>query len=190
MQENKKNAVTKSNTLRNISKSGAATVNKSAPVVKKGKKALSAKRASAMHAVRAPRIVNVKKKDKSPFPWAMVFVAILLTGMFLFMMMNYAEVDKTRSDINDLKNQLTAMEKTEAELKVELSNKYNIGEIEQYAREELGMTNIEGEYQIITPNQEDKTEMQTYDDGEEGGFGFLLTGLGEVIEGFINGNGD
>ena len=100
-------------------------------------------------------------------------------------MMNYAEVDKYRSEINDINNKLDTMEKTKDELEVEYSNKYNIGEIEKYAREELGMTNIEGEYHIITPEHEDRTEMQNYDDGEEGGIGFLLTGFGEIFRDFL-----
>ena len=107
--------------------------------------------------------------------------------MFLFMMMNYAEVDKYRSEITELNNKLAAMEKTQDELEVTLSNKYDIGEIEKYATEELGMTKTipESNVHIITTEQEDKTEMHTYDDGEEGGFGFLLTGLGEVIRDFL-----
>lgn len=188
MQENRRNTTAKENNMRNKANNGAVVVKRSSDVARKGKKSIPAKRSSNLHAVRAPRIVNVKKKDKAPFPWSMVFVAILLTGMFLFMMMNYAEVDKYRSEITDLNNKLATLEKTEDELEVALSNKYNIGEIERYAKEELGMTNIEGEYHIITPEHEDRTEMHSYDDGEEGGFGFLLAGLGEVISDFLNGD--
>lgn len=186
MQELRTNSNSTSVTTRKKVNQGEVAVKKSASVVNRNKKSKNVKRASNLHAVRAPRIVNVKKKDKAPFPWSMVFVALILTGMFLFMMMNYAEVDKYRSEINDINNKITALEKTQDELEVTYSNKYNIGEIEKYAREELGMTNIEGEYHIITPEHEDKTEMQNYDDGEEGGFGFLLTGLGEVINDFLS----
>ena len=186
MQEMRTNSNLPSATTRKKMNNGEVTVKKSATVATRNKKSNNAKRASNLHAVRAPRVVNVKKKDKAPFPWSMVFVALILTGMFLFMMMNYAEVDKYRSEINDINQKITAMEKTQDELEVQYSNKYNIGEIEKYAREELGMTNIEGEYHIITPEHEDKTEMQEYDDGEEGGFGFLLPGFGEVIRDFLS----
>ncbi len=188
MQELRTNTTPNSAKTRNKVNMSDNSVKKSSRVANKAKKTSSGKRTSNLHAVRAPRIVNVKKKDKAPFPWSMVFVALILTGMFLFMMMNYAEVDKYRSEINDINNKLETMEKTKDELEVQYSNKYNIGEVEKYAREELGMTNIEGEYHIITPEHEDKTEMQTYDDGEEGGFGFLLTGFGEVIRDFLNGD--
>ena len=186
MQDNRINSVKNSNTPRNIKNNGASSKKRPTAVVKSGSKS-SAVRTSNLRAVRAPSIVNVKKKDKSPFPWSIVVVAVILTGMFLFMMMNYAEVDKYRSEITELNNKLTAMEKTQDELEVTLSNKYDIGDIEKYATEELGMTKTipESNIHIITTEQEDKTEMHSYDDGEEGGFGFLLTGLGEVIRDFL-----
>lgn len=188
MQERRTTSVTKSNTSRNMKNNAPAAKKSSSVVVKNGSKAVSAKRATNMRAVRAPRIVNVKKKDKAPFPWSVVVVAVILTGLFLFMMMNYAEVDKYRSEITELNNRLASMEKTQDELEVTLSNKYDIGEIEKYATDELGMTKTipESNIHIITTEQEDKTEMHSYDDGEEGGFGFLLTGFGEVIRDFLN----
>lgn len=186
MQERNTSLTTTTGT-RKKANTGDVTVKKSASVVKKRKKS-SANRASNMHAVRAPRVVNVKKKDKAPFPWSIVVVSVIITALFLFMMMNYAEVDKYRSEITELNNKLASMEKTQDDLEVTLSNKYDIGEIEKYATEELGMTkNIpESNIHIITTEQEDRTEMHSYDDGEEGGFGFLLTGLGEVIKDFLD----
>lgn len=187
MQDNRNVTVHKSNMTRKNVNNSANTAKKSASVAKRSNKSV-AKRNSNLHAVRAPRIVNVKKQDKAPFPWSIVFVAALLTGMFLFMMMNYAEVDKYRSEITDLNNKLATMEKTQDDLEVTLANKYDLGEIEKYASEELGMTKTipESNVHIITTEQEDKTEMHSYDDGEEGGFGFLLTGLGEVIRDFLD----
>ncbi len=188
MQEQRTTSVTKMNAPRNMKNNGASNTKRTSAVVKSGNKSVSAKRASNLRAVRTPSIVNVKKKDKAPFPWSIVVVAAILTGLFLFMMMNYAEVDKYRSEITELNNKLASMEKTQDELEVTLSNKYDIGEIEKYATEELGMTKTipESNIHIITTEQEDKTEMHSYDDGEEGGFGFLLTGFGEVIRDFLN----
>lgn len=180
MQEkNNKLTTTQTRKINNKNASGKKT---SAVVVKRG-----SKNVSNLRAVRAPSVVDVKKKEKAPFPWSVVMVAVIMTGLFLFMMMNYAEVDKYRSEIADLNNQLARMEKTQDDLEVTLSNKYDIGEVERYAIEELGMTKTipESNIHIITTEQIDKTEMHSYDDGEEGGFGFLLTGFGEVIRDFI-----
>ena len=184
MQENR-NVRTRTNSQ------GRKKVNNNAVAVKKvnsGEKAkrnLSANRSSNLHAVRAPHIVNIKKEDKAPFPWSVVIVAALFTGLFLFMMMNYAEVDKYRSEIADLDKQIKTLEKTQNDLEVTLDNKYDLKEVAKYATEELGMTS-EKKYNYITIEQEDRTEMYNYNDGEEGGFGFLLTGFGEVLSDFIN----
>ena len=37
---------------------------------------------------------------------------------------------------------------------------------------------------VITIDQQDKSLKNEYDDGEEGGFGYLLAGIGEVIRDF------
>lgn len=189
MQEN--NITTEmNNNSRNKTNPAAVTVKRSTSVKKRKTTAVSAKRASNLHAVRAPRVVNVKKKDKAPFPWSVVFVAILMTGLFLFMMMNYAEVDKYRSENTELSNKISSLQKTQDELEVELSNKYDQKEIREYASEELGMVHVNemptDNIHYITVEQEDITEMYEYDDGEEGGFGYLLAGLGEVISDFLN----
>lgn len=187
MQEYKTNG-NRRTTSRTEAKSAVEIAKKKNNVKKVKNKSVSKKHSANLHAVRAPRIVNVKKQDKAPFPWSIVVTALLFTGLFLFMMMNYAEVDKYRSEIAKLDSQIASMEKERDELELTLGNKYDLAEIERYASENLGMTNIvpESNIHVITIEQGDKTEMHTYDDGEEGGLGFLLTGLGEVIKDFIN----
>ncbi len=188
MQDNMNVPVNRSNNGRNRSSSAVVSAKKSVAVKKKSK-AVSIKRASNMRAVRAPKIVNVKKKDKAPFPWSVVLVSVLMTGLFLFMMMNYAEVDKYRSENTELNNKIASLQKTQDTLEVELSNKYDQKDIREYATEELDMIHVNempnSSIKYITIEQEDKTEMHTYDDGEEGGFGFLLTGFGEVLRDFL-----
>lgn len=187
--QNNTTPVNKNTNSRNNSKSAVVSAKKADAVNKNTKKSVPAKRSTPMRAVRTVEVVNVKKKDKSPFPWSVVLVAALMTALFLFMMMNYAEVDKYRSENAQLSNQLASLEKDQAELEVELGNKYDLKEIREYATEELGMVHVNempvNNIHYITVEQEDATEMHEYDDGEEGGFGFLLTGLGEVIKDFL-----
>jgi cell division protein FtsL len=187
MQDNRTTSVNRDNKTRNRTNNAVVATKSSNSVAKRTNGAVSAKRASNMHAVRAPRVVNVPKKDKAPFPWSVVVVATIMTGLFLFMMMNYAEVDKYRSEINELDNKITAMKSTRDELEVDLANKYDLEEVKQFA-EENGMVEgakLDKDKQYVTIQPEDKTEMKNYDDGDEGGLGFLLTGLGEVIKDFV-----
>lgn len=177
-------------TRRNTTNKPQPTQKRSGSVKKRNNKAISAKRASNLRAIRAPKVINIKKKDKKPFPWSIIFVAALFTSLFLFMMMNYAEVDKYRSEIAQLDSRIATMEKTQDDLAVTYSNKYDLAEVEKYAQEELGMTKSipQENIHVITIEQGDKTEMHSYDDGEEGGFGFLLTGFAEVITDFVDEN--
>ena len=177
-----------SNNSRNTAKSVASSKKRTNNVNNGKNRTVSAKRASNMRAVRTLKVVTVKKENKAPFPWSIVVVAALFTALFLFMMMNYAEVDKYRSEIASLDSQIATMQKNQGELEVELSNKYDLTEIGEYASSRLGM--VPGSQinnrKVITIEQGDKTEMHSYDDGEEGGFGFLLTGFGEIFRDFID----
>ena len=172
---------------RNNTDSKALTAKKSNNVKKAGTKSPAVKRASSMRAVRAPQVVTVKKQNKSPFPWAAVLVTAIFTCLFLFMMMNYAQVDSYRSELADLNDKTVTMQKNYDELKAAYTNKYDPGEIVDYAMENFGMVPVETlDYTVITIEQPDKTELHNYDDGEEGGFGFLLNGLGEVLDEFLD----
>ncbi|MBO5734615.1 MAG: hypothetical protein J6S15_00755, partial [Clostridia bacterium] len=57
---------------------------------------------------------------------------------------------------------------------------------EQYAIEELGMVKADTlDKYIVTLAPEDKTEIMEYEDEQESGFGYLLSGLAEVMRGFF-----
>lgn len=180
-------SINKHDDSRKKSNVSVVTTKNSSAVKKHKTKSVSTKRASSMHALRAPKVVTIKKENKAPFPWSIVVVAALFTALFLFMMMNYAEVDKYRSEIASLDSQIATMQKNQGELEVELSNKYDLTEIGEYASKQLGMVpgNQIVNRKVVTVEQDDKTEMHSYDDGEETGFGFLLTGFGEIFRDFM-----
>ncbi len=141
---------------------------------------------SSLRAVRNPKIVTIRKKEKSPFPTSVVFTSIIVTVLFLFMMMNYAEIDKYNSEIGRLEARITKLKNEEHDLGIRLDKKDNLVYIEEYATNELGMVKAETlprEYVSLLPP--DRSEIIKYEDGEEGGFGFLLAGIGEVLSDFM-----
>lgn len=146
------------------------------------------KRARKLVPVRSPKIVTVRKKKKAPFPIAVVFSAVLLTLLFLFMMMNYAEIDRYNSEIAEMKATVTDLKAEADKLQGKLDKKDGaITGMQSYIRRtELGMVKSDSlpkEYVSLLPD-----DVTTVIDrrGDEGGFGVLLSGLSEVIRNFLN----
>ena len=149
-----------------------------------------AKKAAApvkRHAVREPKFITVKKKEKQPFPFVTIAFLTAITALFLFMMMNYAEIDKYNSSVTDLRNEVAELQEEQKKLEIRLENKDDRAAFEQYAIENLGMvkSNSLNRYYIAL-NPSDKTEIIEYEEEEQGGFGYLLSGLAEVLRDFIN----
>ena len=145
------------------------------------------KRARKLVPVRSPKIVTVRKKKKAPFPIAVVFSAVLLTLLFLFMMMNYAEIDRYNSEIAEMKATVTDLKAEADKLQGKLDKKDGaITGMQSYIEDELGMVKSDSlpkEYVSLLPD-----DVTTVIDrrGDEGGFGVLLSGLSEVIRNFLN----
>ncbi len=145
-------------------------------------------RPTRRRAVREPKFITVRKKrkDRAPFPIGVILILVIITALFLFMMMNYAEIDKYNGAIRDLQNEVATLQAEQKKLDVRLENKDDRVAFEQYAAEQLGMVKADSMNKyIITLSPEDKTEMMEYDDGGESGFGYLLSGLAEVVRDFF-----
>ena len=157
-----------------------AKVSRPAPVM--------SKRVARRHAIREPKFITVRKerKERKPFPLGIVLVLTVITVLFLFMMMYSAEIDQYNGEIRDLRNQLGELQNQQKKLEVRLENKDDRVAFEQYAVEELGMVKADtlNKY-IITLSPEDKTEIMEYEEEKESGFGYLLSGLSEVLNGFF-----
>lgn len=150
-----------------------------------------AKRQAMSHrrAVREPRFITVRKEraDRKPFPLGMLLILALITALFLFMMMNFAELDQYNSEIRDLNNELAELKTEQKKLETRLEGRDDLNAYKLFAEEQLGMVADEGEKRYVKLNPEDKTEIMEYDDEGEGG-GYLLSGLAEVLRGFFTKN--
>ncbi len=161
----------------------AAPAKKAAPVSKRESKRMAHRRA-----VREPKFITVRKerKERKPFPLGIVLVLAMITALFLFMMMNYAEIDQYNGEIRDLQNTMAKLQNEQKKLEVRLDNKDDRAAFEQFAVEELGMVKADTlDKYIVTLSPSDKTEIMEYEDEEDSGFGYLLFGLAEVVQGFF-----
>ncbi len=146
------------------------------------------KRAAHRHAVREPRFVTVRKKkqDRAPFPFGLVAILVLITAMFLFMMMNYAQIDQYNGSIRELQNEVAALQEEQKKLDVRLENKDDRAAFEAFATEQLGMVKSDSLNKfMITLSPQDKTEIMEYEPEKKEGFGYLFSGLAEVVRNFF-----
>lgn len=170
------------NTHKPVSASRVPASRRSASAKPAGKQDLANRRA-----VREPRFITVRKQrtDRKPFPLGMLLILGLITALFLFMMMNFAELDQYNSEIRDLNNELAELKTEQKKLETRLEGRDDLNAYKTFAEEQLGMVADEGEKRYVKLNPEDKTEIMQYDD-EEGGNGYLLSGLAEVLRGFFS----
>lgn len=137
-------------------------------------------------ASRSFKVTTRKKEEKKPFPFAMVFTTAAFTLLFLFMMLNYVELDKYNSQIADLKSEMTDLKTEEDKLRVKLERRDDLVYIEEYALNQLGMVKAEElETYYVDIKAEDKADIITYEDGKESGIGVLLSGVGQTIRSFF-----
>ena len=147
------------------------------------------KRASSLTPVRSPGVVTVRKdRDKrTPLPIAGMFSAVILTLMFLFMIMNYAEVDRYNSEIAELNANCAQLQQEAYELQSKLDKREDRSKIESYAVDKLGMVkedSLTKQYVDLSP--EDITTVLNRNRPQETGVGVLLSGFGEVLRNFLN----
>ncbi|MBQ6183153.1 MAG: septum formation initiator family protein [Clostridia bacterium] len=132
-------------------------------------------------------VIEHRKKSKTPLPLGIIFTICAVTLLFVFLVMNYAEVDSYNAQIAELRDELTELQKTASKLKVRLEKKNDLVEIEEYATDELGMVKAAGLTRInITALPENGGDTYKYDDGDENGIGVLLAGFGEVFRDFFD----
>ena len=126
------------------------------------------------------------KKKKSPLPVAVIFAAVILTLLFLFMIMNYAEIDKYNTEIAEIRANITDLKREADTLQGQLDKKESeITGMQDYIEEELGMVKgdtLPKEYISLLPEDSTTVIERSRD---ENGFGVLLSGIGEALRNFF-----
>jgi len=172
--------------MENNNKNNSAII-KSSKSIKSASSRQPVRRTANRRHLKATRIINYAKKEKAPFPVAFVLGIVTLTVLLLFLMMNYAEVDRYNGSIADLKSQLTDLQKEADKLEQRLDRKDDLIYVEEYASEKLGMVKSTDLQRVsVTLIGQDDADIYKYDDGNDGGLGVLLSGFGKVIRNFFN----
>ena len=127
-----------------------------------------------------PKVRTIKAKKTVPFPTSVVFVSVICTVLFMFMMLTMAQINEFTQDISALQNELSELVKQEEELKLNVELKNDLRVIEDTAVNELGMVKsdeVKKQYVII--GTEDKIEVVEPETTDDSLLNTVMSSIGE-----------
>ncbi len=131
------------------------------------------------------KIRTIKAPKRSPFPIAVVFMSVISTVLFMYMIFNMVQINEVTQDISSMQSQLGNL-KTEAnELTLELEKKNDLNAIEDYAVNVLGMVKMDQlPKKYVSIDNEEKVEVVKPEPEES--TGPVSTIMSAITENFRN----
>lgn len=127
-----------------------------------------------------PKVRTIKAKKTVPFPTSVVFVSVICTVLFMFMMLTMAQINEFTQDISALQGRLSELQKQEEDLRLDVEFKNDLRVIESAAVNELGMVKsdeVQKQYVII--GNEDKIEVIEPETTEDSLINTVMSSIGE-----------
>ena len=107
-----------------------------------------------------PMVRTIKAKKTVPFPTSVVFVSVICTVLFMFMMLTMAQINEFTQDISALQSELSELQKQEEDLRKDVEFKNDLRVVENIAVNELGMVKADQvDKQYVVIGNEDKIEV-------------------------------
>lgn len=134
----------------------------------------------------SPKVRTIKAKKTMPFPTSVVFVSVICTVLFMFMMLTMAQINEFTQDISALQNQLSELKKVEEDLRLDVELKNDLRVIEDAAVNQLGMVKadeVEKHYVVI--GNEDKIEVEEPETTEDSLINTVMSAIGENFRKFV-----
>ena len=103
---------------------------------------------------------TIKAKKTVPFPTSVVFVSVICTVLFMFMMLTMAQINEFTQDISALQSELSELQKQEETLRKDVEFKNDLRVVENIAVNELGMVKADQvDKQYVVIGNKDKIEV-------------------------------
>jgi cell division protein FtsB len=107
-------------------------------------KAPTSKIAVPVASVRTePTVRTVTDTTKVAFPYSVVFLSLLCSLLFFYMIFNYVQINEHTSAVSDLKSEIATLSFEEEDLTAKLDIKNDLTIIEKIAKEKLGMVTVD-----------------------------------------------
>ncbi|HHX53635.1 MAG TPA: hypothetical protein GX704_01890 [Clostridiales bacterium] len=103
---------------------------------------------------------TITSDRKSPLPITVIFMTLLCTALFMVMVASYVRINEFTVEIEQLQSRLDKLKNERSDLSIQLEQKNNLQEIQDYAVNVLGMVKIDKlAKKYITVEVEDKIEV-------------------------------
>jgi hypothetical protein len=108
------------------------------------------------------RIRTVKSDIRVPLPTAIIFMSVICTVLFMYIIFNMVQISEQGREINSMKSELNALDVEKKDYEKELEAKNDLRYIEEYALNELGMVKSDQlSRQYVNIESEDKIEVMS-----------------------------
>lgn len=127
------------------------------------------------------------KAQRAPFPVSFVLLAVTVTLICMFLVMNYSKVNVYTRRINELENNIAQYKTEQARLNILLNQKDDLRLIEERATKTLGMVKFDNLEKLYVGNDgQDKIEV-IKQETKEAKLGIVMSGMLQVLSDFISG---
>ena len=108
------------------------------------------------------RIHTVTSDIRVPLPTAILFMSVICTVLFMYIIFNMVQISEQGREINAMKSELSALDVEKKDYEKELEAKNDLRYIEEYALNELGMVKSDQlARQYVNIESEDKIEVMS-----------------------------
>ncbi|MBE6581949.1 MAG: hypothetical protein E7648_01630 [Ruminococcaceae bacterium] len=90
-----------------------------------------------------PTVRTVTDTTKTAFPYSVVFLSLLCSLLFFYMIFNYVQINEHTSTVSDLKSEIATLSFEAEDLTAKLDIKNDLTVIEKIAKEKLGMVTVD-----------------------------------------------
>lgn len=90
-----------------------------------------------------PEIQTITSTKKVSFPYTIVFLSLICSVLFMYMIFNFVQINEHTASVADLKSEVSTLKAEEKDLNAKLELKNDPATIERIAKEEYGMVKLE-----------------------------------------------
>ncbi len=90
-----------------------------------------------------PTVRTISDSRREAFPVSIVFLSIICSVLFMYMIFNYVQINESTSNVSELKNEIATLSVEYNDLSAKLEKKNDLSFIEKMAVEEYGMVKLE-----------------------------------------------